>query len=165
LNNLGTIEEILDADLEYFIKDKKEEIYFSEKEKINITDEKVLLREIDIPRKMKAGNYFFVGKIEYLESEDTDEDEFKLLKVEKPEKPACCLGNICWFRFLVCWYWWALVLILIILFRFRKRFRYIEFYYRVHKGRHRRRFGRHRRRIAGEKESLKNLDRYIRGSE
>lgn len=32
-----------------------------------------------------------------------------------PKKGECCLLEICWFKYIVCWYWWVLAIIVLLL--------------------------------------------------
>ena len=63
-------------------------------------------------------------------------EEFRICRVIVVEKPkiyifpvskGCCLFGLCWFKFIVCWYWWILALIILALgWAAKKRIRRIS---------------------------------------
>ena len=142
ISSLGTEKSIKGANLEYYIEDSKGNIFSFKEETINIEEGITILREINLPSKLKAKDYWFVVKVEFEGFGAIGKSSFKIIK-EKPTAPTCSIGNVSWFRFIVCWYWWVLLVAIILWRLIRRRF--------IRMGEIK------ERKTAKEKEKLKNL--------
>ncbi|MEM4259392.1 MAG: hypothetical protein QXS38_01345 [Candidatus Pacearchaeota archaeon] len=53
------------------------------------------------------------------------EEKIPLIEIEYPIAKECCIIGICWFKFIICWYWWVLIALAIAIWIVYRRIRRI----------------------------------------
>ncbi|MCK5321427.1 hypothetical protein KAJ38_02510 [Candidatus Pacearchaeota archaeon] len=105
--------DVKDAKIKYFVKNSEGKVVVSIQELIDVTRDMKILKEINLPEGLEYGEYLLVVKLEYENKGYIGEDSFDIILEGEKGVPTCCLGGICWFKFILCWYWWLLILIIL----------------------------------------------------
>ncbi len=66
-------------------------------------------------------------------AEDVQCREKPPIAIEYPISKECCLIGICWFKFIICWYWWILIVISVLLWVIIRRIRRLLLARRIRK--------------------------------